>query len=100
MQSLPENFCEECSVPSRCAASCDQGDSSKLSSVKPIENVRSGFLCRAASAAMVVESMPPERKTPTGTSATSRFATALSSSASSSSAACGGARSAACGSSQ
>ena len=89
-QSWPENFCETCSVPRREAASCAQGDSSKLSSTNPMENVCSGFLCRTASAAMEVESIPPERNTPTGTSATSRFATAPSSSRSSSPAASAG----------
>ena len=55
--------------------------SSKLGSLKPMEKVLSwpAGTCFAASAAMAEESMPPLRKTPSGTSDMSRRCTARSS---------------------
>ena len=77
MASVSPIWTAVCSVP-RCAATkAASDDSSKERSAKPTVNVRTGTeACRCIKATMVLESIPPERNAPTGTSATILAATA------------------------
>ena len=64
------------SVPRCAATAAASADSSKARSAKPTVKVRTGrSLCCCMSATTMLESTPPERKAPTGTSATIRAAT-------------------------
>ena len=72
-----------CSVPRWAATAAASPDSSKARSEKPTVKVRTGRRLRCCMRATTrLESIPPERNAPTGTSATIRAATASDSTAS------------------
>ena len=58
-----------CRVRSAADTARAWGSSSTISSAKPTENVRTGWVMRFIMATTVLESTPPLRKAPTGTSA-------------------------------
>jgi len=68
-----------CSTPIAAADCAATSISLKPSRAKPVVNVSSLGLCRLASAAIAVESMPPDRNAPTVTSARMCFSTESSS---------------------
>ena len=69
--------CEWCSVPNSSATLAAYDDSSAEGTSKPIEQVLTGErLASAISATTLEESTPPDRKAPSGTSATIRLVTA------------------------
>ena len=70
-----------CRAPMASAEATATSTSEKPSRSKPVVNVISRGLCRIASAAMAVESMPPDRNAPTVTSARMCLATESSSTA-------------------
>ena len=64
-------------MPNRSATRRARGSSFTASSANPIEKVLTGSRdCSAIAATTAEESIPPERKAPTGTSATRRRPTA------------------------
>ncbi len=64
-----------CSTPMAAADSAATSISEYPSRSNPVVKVSRSGLCRLASAAMAVESMPPERNAPTVTSARMCFST-------------------------
>ena len=77
MASASPTWTAVCSVPRCAATAAASDDSSKDRSANPTVKVRTGTdECRCIRATIVLESIPPERKAPTGTSATILAATA------------------------